>query len=1000
MPTNEVQADTIDENQRKHALVSSWFLGPQAENLDTLQCVFKKVLERHKQTRVELTDDKEKYLFITEDMMKLKDYQESIERLSMDSADLSDKLAKHSVPFWSPRYNAHMNMDTTLSSIIGYMSAMIYNPNNVATEASPYTTEVERQVGQELCQMLGYNNPHEDPAPWGHITCDGSVANLEAIWATRNLKFYPFSLKLAIEKGPLRFLSTVEPPFIVETCNAGSKEFLKLTKEELLNLTPSTVLSIPTLLGERYSISSGFLQDALRPYLVQTTGKDDLERKFDINHGKYMICATKHYSWPKGGAISGIGSESFVDIDVDNEARMNADDLRTKLDKCIETKTPIFGVVAIMGSTEHGACDPLADIIKIRDEYQKDRGVSFAVHCDAAWGGYFASMLRDRYRGGPGDTPYVPAIPLSLYTKTQLQALKHADSITIDPHKSGYINYPAGGLCYKDGRMRYLLTWTSPIVFHDGDDQGSMGVYGVEGSKPGASAVAIWLTHRSLGLDKDGYGRLLGEAMFSCAKLYCHWATMAPRYKDELEHKVPADALIIAPLIRLPSERTAGGDVEAQKDYIRKKILGRDNKTLFEDKEAWKLLCELGGDLMINAFATNFKIGDEVNQDVGEANYLNQWIFSKLSVSSEKDVVSERPLFLTSSEFGEEPYGRCLETFKLRLGLKTTDQEGNVKPSRGDLRFLVNVTMSPWPTSPDFMSAMVKDFRKVAERGIERCLIRNTRTPGFHGFVVQGLEKTYFTHIAMFNKANHRKQLVIAADLPANVYALYKEERGKNPGQFYTIANMEKEKLDDLLAGLLKPDTASKLKFRLDKGIPAVENPLAPVEEGFTLSNVRVVVDESMAFAALDADYPTKMPFYLYGSKREVHMDHVLKTAPNAQISADLVETDLTAHLTDEQLKNGLVVVLDDVFEASLQPLPTTVQQVDKKKHILNLNAPGFSLTKEFDHKASVYKTYEEAKSGGGKPIATGIISIGDTVYADWDDVNMDPAAENEDHQH
>lgn len=91
---------------------------------------------------------------------------------------------------------------------------------------------------------------------------------------------------------------------------------------------------------------------------------------------------------------------------------------------------------------------------------------------------------------------------------------------------------------------------------------------------------------------------------------------MTPRPKDELEHKVPDDALIVAPLIRLPSERTTGGDVEAQKDYIRKEIHGRDNKTLFEDEKSWNLLCELGGDLMINAFATNFKIGDEVNQDV------------------------------------------------------------------------------------------------------------------------------------------------------------------------------------------------------------------------------------------------------------------------------------------------------------------------------------------------------------------------------------------------
>jgi len=34
---------------------------------------------------------------------------------------------------------------------------MLYNQNNVAFEASPVTTEVEIQVGNDLCRMLGYN---------------------------------------------------------------------------------------------------------------------------------------------------------------------------------------------------------------------------------------------------------------------------------------------------------------------------------------------------------------------------------------------------------------------------------------------------------------------------------------------------------------------------------------------------------------------------------------------------------------------------------------------------------------------------------------------------------------------------------------------------------------------------------------------------------------------------------------------------------------------------
>jgi hypothetical protein len=75
------------------------------------------------------------------------------------------------------------------------------------------------------------------------------------------------------------------------------------------------------------------------------------------------------------------------------------------------------------------------------------------------------------------------------------------------------------------------------------------------------------------------------------------------------------DPLIVVPLIRLPSEKNKE-DVEAEKKRIRKKILARDNQAIFEDKDTWKFLCKLGGDLMINAFACNFKIDGKVNQDV------------------------------------------------------------------------------------------------------------------------------------------------------------------------------------------------------------------------------------------------------------------------------------------------------------------------------------------------------------------------------------------------
>lgn len=104
---------------------------------------------------------------------------------------LSQLLPQHSVPFFSPRYAAHMLSEVSMPAMLGYLMALFYNPNNVAVEASPLTSVIEYDVGQQLCAMLGYNvngpdqDERHDVTAWGHITCDGSVANLESMWYVR-----------------------------------------------------------------------------------------------------------------------------------------------------------------------------------------------------------------------------------------------------------------------------------------------------------------------------------------------------------------------------------------------------------------------------------------------------------------------------------------------------------------------------------------------------------------------------------------------------------------------------------------------------------------------------------------------------------------------------------------------------------------------------------------------------------------------------------------------
>ena len=137
----------------------------------------------------------------------------------------------------------------------------------------------------------------------------------------------------------------------------------------------------------------------------------------------------------------GIGNGNVQAVPVDYAARMNAIELDQLLEQCIQPpagkkRTPVYQVVVIMGSTEQGAIDPLVEVINLRKKYEQ-RGLSFVIHCDAAWGGYFASMIRLPAKGVKGvlPGPFVPEDTISKYVQEQVLAFNQSDSITIDPHK-------------------------------------------------------------------------------------------------------------------------------------------------------------------------------------------------------------------------------------------------------------------------------------------------------------------------------------------------------------------------------------------------------------------------------------------------------------------------------------------------------------------------------------------------------------------------------------
>ncbi|KAL0573075.1 hypothetical protein V5O48_008886 [Marasmius crinis-equi] len=1003
---------------QKFNTMGTWFLGPKGENHALLKKTFDYIVDESCRARRNYFPSDPN--FITEDMQDSPDFSDGVKAINEVLEDLSKGLAEHSTPFYSPRYAAHMSFDVSLPAVIGCLAAMQYNQNNLTPESSPFTSIIEHKVGLELCSMLGFNvqKPLSEaldttPDAWGHITSGGSVANLESMWVARNLKYYPLSLKKAMSPHcPLAFAAG---SFTTTTCTGESKLFASCSTWELLNLTPTEVVDIPIRLTSQFGISQTTLDRVLDPYNIQTVGKHNLDMEFGIDTDhvpQYLLSKANHYSWLKSAALTGIGKGNVIEVPLTEDARMDERCLEDELERHLNDRRAVYAVVAIIGTTEHGAVDPLDKIVEIRERMQK-RGLSFMIHCDAAWGGYFASMKVPKRREplavavpsspsysapstpstpstpGTPDTPFMPtfnsfsstpstpatspptspapdgqyafAIPLSDYTNTQMLALRFADSITIDPHKSGYNPHSAGALCYRDKRFRYLTTWTSPYLSANTGDESSVGIYGVEGSKSGSTPVGVWMALKVM--KQSGYADLLGVTMLTGKKMYANWATIT----------LDSKSLVVTPFLQLPSERAglSPAEIHEERIRIRDRILLQPNALLEQDDETLQFMQELGSDLMINPFACNFHVNGKLNADVVEASFLNRRLFKRFSVSRIREGeagLNEKPLILMPMKFLRGKYGDVLSKFKERMGL-VESIEGDVDE---ELYALSNVSMSPWPTANGFLKTMAEAFKRVAEEEIQTTLVRVLDEPSMHSFVVHGKDDLFLVYIGSFNVERYRRQVIVKAKLSdPSVFSKLQEERNKNPNVNFTL---------HVGLGTL-PEMLEKKEWVGDiyEGLPTVYgNPF--------LSNisidVEIVMNNSLHRSNLGNGYPTGMPFYLFGTSTEMHIEHALHCAPNAQLTASCVKLSLDSPCSEGGF-SGKVLVLDDLREDMMQPFTFG-------------NQPTFFSANATFH-VSVYDNLSSAITDGAIPLASGTMTLPEDkgrLFVDFDVVNLAAASE------
>src|SRR5688572_6506971 len=484
-------------------------------------------------------------------------YQAFEARMRRELHALSAALKK-SVPFYSPRYIGHMASDLLLPGLAAQLLTLPYNPNNVSEDAAPVTVEMEVRAGLQLARMIGYpDDPARDACAFGHLTSGGTVANYQALRLALALKAFPVALRAA------GVPDIHAPADDWQAFNLGNDEGIALLGRW------------HAWLAAQSPVDRRAWQARVQAERIETRGLADFFAQHpQLQPPRVLAPVTAHYSWSKGLKLLGLG-RAQLELLPERGMRLDADALQESLERCLRDRQPVLMVVSVLGTTEYGTVDPVDRVVAARDS-MRARGLGFSVHVDAAWGGYLATL----FRNADGSLRSLEQVG-SEFTRfpqpevhAAFAALGDTDSVTVDPHKLGYLPYGAGAFVCRDHRAMVLLSEEADYVF---DGEGAteymaryrrLGQFVPEGSKSGAAAAAVYVTHRVLPLDHANFGQLPRQTVMAAEAFHAR----ARRFALEMGTVVRA-CVPFAPdsnLVCLALNPTGNRDVGRANAFVRR----------------------------------------------------------------------------------------------------------------------------------------------------------------------------------------------------------------------------------------------------------------------------------------------------------------------------------------------------------------------------------------------------------------------------------------------
>ncbi|EGG46777.1 pyridoxal phosphate-dependent decarboxylase family protein [Streptomyces griseoaurantiacus] len=222
----------------------------------------------------------------------------------------------------------------------------------------------------------------------------------------------------------------------------------------------------------------------------------------DLARLRVFASEVSHFSVRKSAKLLGLAPEAVVSVPVDRDKRMRTAALARELEECRSAGLVPMAVVATAGTTDFGSIDPLPGIAELCARY------ATWLHVDAAYG---CGLLVSRRR------------------RDRLAGIEHADSVTVDYHKSFFQPVSSSAVLVRDGdtlrHATYHAEYLNPrrMVAERIPNQVDKSLQ----TTRRFDALKLWLTLRVMGA--DGIGELFDEVCDLAAE---GWRMLAadPRY--------------------------------------------------------------------------------------------------------------------------------------------------------------------------------------------------------------------------------------------------------------------------------------------------------------------------------------------------------------------------------------------------------------------------------------------------------------------------------------